>query len=106
MRVHHTTREQPHGIKEKCVQQHIQYGEFGSHRIVTCRTIAKQRPRYTHATIEQVLREVSTMWVRMYPVLSNDSISTFQRIRNNREHRLWSNLRLYNEKPTIIDSSV
>jgi hypothetical protein len=54
------------------------------------------------------------MWVRIDPLLNNGSVSRVQRISDNRRRPLlgngffsvpWSDLSLYNEKPTIIDTS-
>jgi hypothetical protein len=44
--------------------------------IVTCRPNSTQRPKYAHATIENLLEEVFSMWSAPCPVLGNGSIDT------------------------------
>jgi hypothetical protein len=44
--------------------------------IMTCRPMSKQRPKYVHATIEEVLKEVFSMWSAPFPLLGNGSLNT------------------------------
>jgi hypothetical protein len=61
--------------------------------IVTCRPISRQRPKYTHTTIEKVLQEVFYMWSALFPLLGNVSLNTFPQKETRRTigHLLLSN---------------
>jgi hypothetical protein len=52
---------------------------------MTCRPISRQRPKYTQATIENVLQEVLSMWVTPCPLLGNGFLNTFSRKRTCRQ---------------------
>jgi hypothetical protein len=43
---------------------------------VTCRPVSRQRPKYAHATIENILQELFSMWSAQCLLLGNGSLNT------------------------------